>query len=428
MIIKVSPVLKLQGSVELPASKSYSIRAFMIAACGGNSVIIAPSDCDDALVARDIAGFFGAKVVRSGKNSWKVLAAKKIISQSALNINVGESGTVLRFILPLLGVHAQRSIVSGKGTLNGRPNFHLIATLREMGMDISGSGKKESIPIKIGPSEIKGGSFNIDGSLSSQFISALLIACPQIKEDTFLKITGRKIVSSDYITMTRQVLKRTGIIIRSKGLRQYKISGGQRFQGLKDFHVPSDYGLAAFLMACGALVKSKITLNGYFDDQLIQADGRILDLLKRMSINFKRTSSAIKMEGPFTIKGGVFSLKDCPDLVPIMAVLALFAHGKTKLIDIAHARVKESDRLGDLARELRKVGAHIVDSKNSLTIFPKSQYKKNCLLDPHHDHRLAMAFAVLGLKIGVSIKDMECTHKSYPKFVRDFKRVIPKGL
>ena len=123
------------------------------------------------------------------------------------------------------------------------------------------------------------------------------------------------------------------------------------------------------------------------------------------------------------LKGGNFSLKDCPDLVPIMAILALFAEKKTRLYGIGHARIKESDRISDLRKELLKIGAHVTEKKDELTIYPQENYRSNCLLDPHKDHRLAMAFTVLGLKVGVKIKDVECVAKSYPDFVKDFQKI-----
>ena len=199
------------------------------------------------------------------------------------------------------------------------------------------------------------------------------------------------------------------------------IKGGQKFKGLKNFIVPSDYGLAAYLMAAASIVDSDIRLKGHFNDKLIQADGAILSFLKKMGVRFVQSVSSIKIKGPFQLKGGQFSLKDCPDLVPIMAVLALFAHGTTKLSDIKHARSKESDRISDLRKELLKVGARIFEDEDSLTIISQNSYQSNVILDPHNDHRLAMAFAVLGLRLGVKIKDIECTAKSYPKFVHDFK-------
>ncbi len=419
MTITVFPTNNLKGLINLPASKSYSIRAFIISSCGGTSKIIQPSNCDDAKVALSVAKSLGAKVKRLSGGVWSVEALSN--KRKKKEINVGESGTALRFVLPLLALEDQRVRIVGKGTLIGRPNRFLNQTLRQMGVDIKGQGAKESVPICLEGGRLTGGTISIDGSLSSQFISALLIACPRLKEDTRLLIKGSKVVSSEYIIMTEQILSLSGVKVRRVNRKEFRIKGKQLFKGLKNFHVPSDYGLAAFSLAAAALTKSNIVLKGSFNDALIQSDGHILPFLKRMGVGFSRTKASLKIKGPFQLKGGVFSLKDCPDLVPIMAVLALFAKGKTKLCDIKHARVKESDRISDLRKELLKVGASVKESVDSLVIEPKECYKSNVLLDPHNDHRLAMAFSVLGVKTGVRIRNIECVNKSYPDFVRDFK-------
>ena len=419
MILVVNPVQSLKGRIFLPASKSYSIRAFIIAAGGGVSRIINPSDCDDAKVAMRIARHLGCDIRQIKNGAWKIKARHH--RPHVAKINVGESGTVLRFLLPLLSLQQRASLVVGEGTLKARPNRHLLTTLRAMGVKIRGTGSKESVPIRLNGGRMSAGKIEIDGSLSSQFVSALLIACPQLNENTRLIIKGRQMVSADYVTMTLAVLKMAGIKVRKLGQRQFRISGRQTFKGLKNFTVPSDYGLAAFLLAAGVLLKSDLTLNGNWGRNLLQADGRIFQFLRQMGVRLRLTSRAIRIKGPIELKGGKFSLKNCPDLVPIVAVLALFAKGQTLLTDIYHARAKESDRISDLRQELLKVGADVCEKNNALIINPKSIYRSGLVLDPHHDHRLAMAFAVLGLKVGVTVKDIDCVSKSYPGFVRDIK-------
>ena len=418
MILNVRPVKHLTGRIHLPASKSYSIRAFIIAACGGISQIKHASDSKDALIAVKTAQALGASVSLKG-DVWHVKASRFKLKSKIFS--VGESGTTLRFLLPLLALHTERSKVQGQGTLRGRPCAHLCRTLRRQGMDIRGTGKKESVPIVFKGGQLRGGRLCVDGTLSSQFISALLIALPGLKDNSQLVITGKQMVSGDYILMTKEVLAKAGIRLRSVSAREYEIKGGQQFKGLRNFSVPSDYGLAAFFMAACALLPSQVVLEGNLDEQLIQSDGHILDFLRRMGGCFQMTRRAICMKGPFDLKGGIFSLKDCPDLVPIMSVLALFASGPTKLVGIHHARVKESDRISDLRRELLKVGARVSETRDALTIEPQATYKKMQLLDSHQDHRLAMAFTVLGAKIGCRVKGIESSHKSYPAFVRDMK-------
>lgn len=412
MKLKINPISKLCIQLTLPASKSYSIRALIISACGGSCGVVGASDCDDAKVASKIAQILiKRKKLNQQKNEYPVC------------FSVGESGTSLRFLLPLLPFFCSSALVEGKGTLVGRPNQHLCEALRQQGLTIRGQGSQESIPIKYCGGSFKGGTIHIDGSLSSQFISALMIASPLAKQSTQLVLQGEKLVSQEYITMTKQILSLAGIRVIQKSKRKFLIPGQQKYRGLKNFKVPSDWGLAAFWMVAGAILPSKLILKGHMNHRLIQSDGMIVPFLKKMGVKMNITSSGVKIKGPFLLKGGVFSLKDCPDLVPIMTVAAMFAEKKTCLKDIAHARVKESDRISDLRKELLKVGAKIEEKADQLIIYPQKTYKKDVVLDPHHDHRLAMAFAVLGLKIGTIVLDMECSSKSYPLFVQDLKKV-----
>lgn len=421
MILTVQKADFLSGSLRLAASKSYSIRAFLIAACGGQSTIFYPSDCDDAKAAIDVAKILGAQIHSVRGEEFNVEAHAQ--SLKSKRINVRESATVLRFLLPLLSLRANSAVVYGQGTLIGRPNVHLLNCLRSSGVEIEGSGPKESVPITLKGGGLRSGVMTIDGSLSSQFISSLLIAAPRLKENSEIRLVGKKLVSSDYIKMTTLILNQAGVKIKKISARRYFIKGNQKFLGLKNFYVPSDYGLAAFLMAACALTRSDVVLQGSFYDEFIQADGRILGFLKKMGVVWTRTKDAIKIKGPFDLKGGVFSLRDCPDLVPIMAVLGLFAKGGVRLVDIAHARAKESDRVSDLRQELLKVGACVQEKPDELKVFPLKKAREGVVLDPRHDHRLAMAFAVLGLKIGVTVKDIECVRKSYPQFVADIKKL-----
>jgi len=423
MMLVVQPTLSLKGSITLPSSKSYSIRTVIIAACGGRSKISNLSSCDDVKQALKASRSLGSKIQLSASSKKLIIRSCHIQDIKFIKVDAGESGTVLRFLLPLLALRKSFSVVTGEGTLKTRPNKFLTSALRKMGKEVYGHGAKETVPIQLGKGILKGGDVCIDGSLSSQFISALLIACPLLDEDTRLKISGKTIVSVPYIEMTTCVLRRAGIKIVKDSNSRYIIKGHQIFKGLRNFTVPSDDGLAAFLLAAAALTSSHVLLKGFFDNTLIQADSHIFNFLKKMGVVIKKKKQSLEIKGPFVLKGGRFSLKNCPDLVPIMAVLGLFAKGKTRLCDIAHARAKESDRISDLRQELLKTGAKIEEKKGELIIYPQPIYKGNVYFDPHHDHRLAMALSVLGLKIGAQVKDIECVTKSYPGFVSDLQHI-----
>ncbi len=425
MNVRVLPTPILNGSVSLPPSKSYSVRAVMIAACGGQSRIISLSQCDDALAALSVARSLGARIFRTGE-VWHITANAG--RQNFRKINVKESGTVLRMLLPLVALTGQPACVVGEGTLKGRPNRHLIETLRLRGVHVSGIGPGHSVPVCFSGGIFRGGAFSIDGSMSSQFVSALLMACPMISQSSRVHIAGSKVSSADYITMTMQVMAQAGVVVDKVSGRDYRIIGGQRYKGLKAFRIPSDYGLAAFLMAAAVLTQSDIRLTGFLNDQFIQADAHILAILKKMGVIFHKTSRSIRIKGPFSLKGGVFSLKDSPDLLPILSIVSLFADRPTKFLDIAHVRVKESDRISDLRRELMKVGARIDEGPDFMVVHPlkETECKHGILLNAHQDHRLAMALCVLGLRIGTKVKGVECVAKSYPKFLRDLRALGAK--
>ncbi len=425
MIVSVRPSIKFKGTVNLPSSKSYSIRAAMISACGAWSQIKNLSSCEDVKAALQTAKHLGCKISCVSKNSYHI-DANPFKKKKFSRINVDESGTVLRFVLPLLALKDYESRVEGKGTLCSRPNQFLTSVLREMGREIKGKGSKETVPICIKGGKLKGGTVSIDGSLSSQFISALLIAAPFLNEDLKLVVKGKDFVSQTYIVMTINILKKAGILVERISERSFLVKSNQKFKGLRSFTVPSDYGLAAFSLAAGALLDSDLRLKGFLDESLIQADGKIIDLLESLGVKIKKTKNELSLKGPFLLNGGSFSLKDCPDLLPIMSILALFAQKKTRLYGIEHARIKESDRISDLRKELLKIGAKIVEKKGEMIIYPQKAYKENVLLDPHRDHRLAMSFCVLGLKLGVRVKDIKCIDKSYPEFISDFKKLGAK--
>ena len=147
-----------------------------------------------------------------------------------------------------------------------------------------------------------------------------------------------------------------------------------------------------------------------------------------MGAKLKISKDRIEIKGPVRVRGGDFCCRDCPDLVPVLGIMALFANKRTRIYGIGHLRVKESDRISDFRSELLKVGAKVKESHDELIIYPAKQLKSNCLINPHNDHRLAMAFAVLGLKIGTAIKNIECINKSYPNFLRDLRRLGAKTI
>ena len=421
MNLSVSPVSRLIGKIIPPPSKSYSIRAFIIASLGGNSTIVNPSLSDDVKVAINCCKSFGTKIKKIKNSIWKVQGIKGKIKFPKI-LNTKESGTTLRFLLSLAALSPQKLTIRAEGTLRSRPNKPLISVLRKMGVDIRGSGANATVPIFIDRGRIKAGKIIIDGTLSSQFISSLLITTPLLAGNSSIKVSGDYLVSSPYIDMTLSILKLAGIKIEKQNARTYTVKGQQRFKGLKVFRVPADYGLSGFLMAAACLTNSNIILE-IEKDNLVQADKKIIDLLKRMGVKLDISGHAIKIKGPQRIKGGDFNCCDCPDLVPVLGILALFGDKRSRIYGIGHLHAKESDRISDFRAELIKLGAKVQESQEELIIYPVRLLKRGCLINPHNDHRLAMAFAVLGLKTPITIKNIECVSKSYPGFLQDLRKL-----
>jgi len=421
MNLLVSPSSRLNGKITPPPSKSYSIRAFIIASLGEKSLIVNPSLSDDVKAAINCCRSLGARIKKIKNNIWEVQGVKgKIHFPSVLNTK--ESGTTLRFLLSLAALSPKKMTISAEGTLKSRPNKSLIAALRKLGAQIKGRGKNESVPIIVNGRKIRFGKIKIDGTLSSQFISSLLITMPLLDGDSIVEISGDYLVSAPYIDMTLSVLKLAGVKINKKNQRTYKIKGKQTFKGLKVFKVPVDYGLSGFLMAAACLTDSNIILE-IEKDNFVQADKKIIDLLKRMGIKLDISRQAIKIKGPQQIMGGDFDCCDCPDLVPVLGVLALFGDKKSRIYGIGHLRAKESDRISDFRQELIKLGAKVFELQDEMTIYPIKEFRQKCVINPHRDHRLAMAFAILGLKNPITIKDFECVNKSYPGFMHDLRKL-----
>ena len=272
-------------------------------------------------------------------------------------LNVGESATLLRFVLPILALSKGKFKVIGKKTLCDRPNTPIVKALQTWNINISGRGKYHKLPINIHSNgKIKGGKIVVNGSMTSQTVSSLLIAAPFANKETTIKIKN-KIVSKPYIDLTTDVLKWARIDITRSGYGRFKVKKKQRVVPRNVFSVHGDYSSAAFLMAAACLVKSDITITDLVNDK--QGDRAIIDILRRMGAKILYKNNSVRVRGPFTLKGISIDCGDTPDLVPILAVLGCFAKGKTRIYNIKHLIYKESNRITGPAGELMKLKARI---------------------------------------------------------------------
>jgi 3-phosphoshikimate 1-carboxyvinyltransferase len=383
----------------------------------GTSKVSNPLISEDTQAAMRAVTALGAKV-QATDNCWVVQGANPIKGAEEL-IDCGESGATLRFMVPIAALApTQSTFLLGAG-LAKRPIEPLLESLRQLGTSAKVQKVQERTLIRVEGGGIHGGKTTIPGDVSSQFVSGLMFASSLAEADTQLTLTS-PLESKSYVLMTERVLGEHGIKVNiSKNFGEVKIPANQIYNAV-DGRVPGDFSSAAFLLAAGAITESQITIKN-LDYGTIQGDKAILHILMQMGLQGKVCENQIEINGAGGLLSAMYvDARDIPDLVPICAALACYAEGVSQIHDAGRLRLKESDRLNSLYMELSKMGADIVMDEGSLTINGPCRLH-GALIDPHNDHRIAMACAVAALRAEgeTIIENAECVRKSYPKFFTD---------
>jgi 3-phosphoshikimate 1-carboxyvinyltransferase len=415
--LKVEKASLLKGRIKAPPSKSYTIRALICAGLDAKVKIVNPLLAEDTRAAMKALEHLGARI-RPGKNSLLVTGFSGFPSSKARGLNAGESGTLLRLVLPVIALGKGKFVVNGRGTLLKRTNKPIARALLSLGVKIKGSNSDFHLPLTIdAKGKIPGGRVKVSGSLSSQIISSLLNIAPLAQRDTKIIAEG-EVVSRPYIDITIDVLRQAGIKIFRQGYGKFFVKSGQRINFKKDVVIHGDYSSAAFLIAAACLVKSDLAITDLVKDS--QGDRQIIRILNAMGAKIKHINNEVRIKGPFKLKGIDVDCRDTPDLVPILTVVACFAFGATRIFNIGHLAHKESNRILAPAGELKKLGAKITAGSDTLVI--EQSALKPGVVSGCNDHRIAMSLAVAGLVVGgVDVQGAECISKSYPDFIPDMK-------
>jgi len=413
---------KLKGEVCAPPSKAYTQRMLIAAALShGTSQISGPLVSDDTEATLRAVKTLGAKV-KTGEDCWTVEGGTPL-KGAKVPIDCGESGATLRFMIPVAALAEETSVfVLGK-SLEQRPIEPLLQSLKQLGAEVHSQrlGDKPAIVVQGGG--ISGGKTAMRGDVSSQFISGLMFACPMARTDTEITLTT-PLESKGYVKMTMAVLAEHGIKVSIlEEFDHLRIPSNQTYKPC-NHRVPGDFSSAAFLLAAAAVTRSEVSVKN-LDYETVQGDKAILGILKQMGVNGKVCKDHVEIDG----KGGLLEAvdvdaRDIPDLVPVCTVLACYAKGTSKIHDAHRLRYKESDRLLSLYLELKKMGAQIAMDKGSLTVKGPCELH-GAVIDPHNDHRIAMACAVaaLGASGETRVQNAECVRKSYPKFFSDLREL-----
>ena len=402
------------GEVHIPASKSQAHRMLLCAAMGENEVTLRCRGLSkDILATVACLKALGASVDAEGE----VLHLRPVSAPppGLCLLPCGESGSTLRFLLPLVGALGASAVFEREGRLPERPIEPLGRELCRNGMDIRSDGARLSCSGQLRP-----GAFSLPGNISSQYISALLMTLPLLEGESTLRIEGA-LESAAYVAMTEEVLRLGGVRTEKTGYG-YRIPGGQRCRFAPELSVEGDYSNAAFFLCAGALSERGIRVTG-LDPQSRQGDRAIVPLLEEMGAQVASDGSSVTVKRD-VLHGITIDASPIPDLIPVLSVVAAAASGETRVIHAQRLRLKESDRLHSTTQMLRALGAEAEELPDGLVI-RGGRTLAGGTVDACGDHRIAMSAAVAGgiCRGAVTICGSECVQKSYPDFWTDFQQL-----
>jgi 3-phosphoshikimate 1-carboxyvinyltransferase len=411
---------KLGGEICAPSSKSYTQRMVLAAALSeGVSRISNPLLSEDTEVMLRAVRALGARV-KVAEGCW-IVEGVMPLKGNREPIDCGESGATLRFMVPVATLASGASTLVFSGSFEKRPVEPLLKSLGELGAKVH-SGKldgKDAVFVDGGG--IVGGETFVPGDVSSQFVSGLMFACPKAQVDTEIMLTSA-LESSDYVKMTQAVLVDHSIKVPSHE-NHIHIPANQTYLP-SDGRVPGDFSSASFLLAAASITRSKVQIKN-LQYSSVQGDKAIMGILKNMGVDGKVCEDYIEVEGKScALRPVEVDAKNIPDLVPVITVLACYVKGVSHIFGARRLRLKESDRLESLYLELTKMGAQISINDDGLIIQGGSPLH-GAIIDPHNDHRIAMACAVAALVAEgeTTIKNVECVRKSYPQFFTHLKQI-----
>ena len=408
---------KINGTLSMPPSKSVAHRAIICAAlCDGKSKISPVDMSNDIRATIECMKALGADIELEG-NSLTV-DGRNIFKNKNLTLDCGESGSTLRFLVPICSMGGTSVEFIGHGKLPERPIGIYLDCLPDKGVYCETKG---GLPLKIS-GKLKSGIYEIAGNVSSQFITGLLLALPMLEGDSEIILTT-ELQSTGYVDMTTDIMEKFGVEIR-RTENGWKIKGDQRYKA-RNFIVEGDWSQAAFFMTAAA-IGGKVTIDN-LNIESYQGDKECIEIYKKFGVNISESGGNIIVEKN-KLKGIEINAENIPDMVPALSVVGALSKGITVIKGAERLRIKECDRLSAMADGLSRMGADIQETKDGFII-----HGVNCLkgaeVDGYNDHRIVMALsaAAVGAEGEVIISDMESINKSYPKFFEDYRKVGGKA-
>ena len=421
--IEIKPRGVIRGTIRPPGSKSITNRALVCAALArGRSTLTGALDSEDTQVMIDCLGRLGIDVqMRDAATTLIVDGCGGQIPAGDATLLVRNSGTTIRFLTAMVTLGQGVFKLDGIERMRQRPIGDLLDALNQLGGNAQSEPGNGCPPVVVRASGLRGGTATVRGDISSQYLSGLLMAAPYAGQDVTLQVQG-ELVSKPYVEMTLRGMESFGIQVPSGDLTTFTIPGRQTYRAT-EYAIEPDASAASYFWGAAAVTSGDVTVEGLTKSAL-QGDVRFVDCLARMGCEVSEMGGGIRVIGK-PLKGIEVDMNAISDTVQTLAVVALFAEGPTTIRGVAHIRHKETDRIGDLARELRKVGATVDEFDDGLRIHPPAGGGLHgAEIDTYNDHRMAMSQSLAGLRVpGVIIRDPGCTAKTYPRFFEDLAAV-----
>lgn len=408
--------------IQPPGSKSLTNRALPIAAMAkGKTVLTGVLESDDTRAMIESLQKVGVSVAHdSEKREVVVEGAGGNFSNPDSDLFIGNSGTTIRFLTAMLGFAGGMYRLDGVERMHERPIGPLVDSLKALGADVSAESPNGCPPVVIASTRLKGGKVRISGNISSQYLSGLMMAAPLAQSGVVIEIDG-PLISKPYVEMTQAVMKEFGVDCKaSAALDRFSIEAGQSYEG-REYLIEPDASAASYFWAVAAICGGTATVKG-LNKESLQGDVGFVNCLEQMGCSVQWADDGISVTGPAKV-GIDIDMSDVSDTVQTLSAVALFVEGRTVVRNVAHNRVKETDRIGNLAIELRKFGVEVEEHEDGLTIQPGPLNGAD--IETYDDHRMAMSLALVGLRQpGVKIHDPGCVSKTYPDYFEELAKFV----
>jgi 3-phosphoshikimate 1-carboxyvinyltransferase len=421
--LTLSPRTSANGEISLPGSKSLSLRAMLIASlASGSTQITNLLRSDDTQRMLESLQQLGVDIAMTGEStSIQIFGqAGTFTGDAHQELYLGNSGASIRPLCAVLALSGGTYTLTGNESMLVRPIGHLVDALKQLGASVDYLGETGYPPVGIKGTNLRGGRISIQGNISSQYLTSLLIALPLASGDSEIEVIGEQ-VSKPYLDITLDIMSRFGVNAQHENHQRFHVPGNQQYQSTGSYMVEGDASSATYFLAAAAISGGTVRVYG-IGTRSVQGDTKFVDVLEAMGATVTRSEEWIEVTGA-RLRGIDMDLNHIPDAAMTVATTALFANGPTRIRNIYNWRVKETDRMHAMSTELRKLGAIVETGSDYIHITPPREIR-SASIDTYDDHRVAMSFSLAAFGgVPITINDPDCTAKTFPDYFDQFNGI-----